>query len=234
MPKPLPENYLAGTSGDDILDISGFIDDYTVDGRGGNDTITGGDGHDSLYGGRGNDLIFASVEDLVVNGGGGVDTVSFAGSAAGVVARLPGGLLGAAGGIPQANVLTNVENLIGSSFGDTLDGSRAVNELDGGAGDDWLFARWAGDFLTGGGGADRFDVSAANRTVTITDFNYNEGDRIRMEGGATFDWVQGSGEDADGNVQDAWIGTCDLLSGSILKVIVLGADTTPSADWIIG
>ena len=223
MPKPLPENYLAGTPGDDTLDIRGNSADFTVDGRAGNDTIYGGNGHDSLLGGRGDDLIYASVEDTLIDGGGGVDTVSFLYhsdiSGAGVDTRLLN--------------FANVENLTGSSYGDVLVGNRSRNELDGGEGNDWLRAFGSGDFLTGGADADTFDVSAVSRTVTITDFHYNEGDRIRIEGGAQFSWVNGVGEDADGNVQQAWIGTCDLLFGGTRTVIVLGADTTPSGDWII-
>lgn len=219
MPKPLPENYLAGTSGNDTLDISGESADFTVDGRGGNDTIYSGSGHDSLYGGPGNDLIYASVEDALIDGGGGVDTVSFLCSGAGVDTRLLS--------------LANVENLTGSGDSDVLVGNRSRNELDGGGGDDWLRAFGSGDFLTGGTGADTFDVGGVSRTVTITDFHYNEGDRIGIEGGAEFSWVNGLGEDADGNAQQAWIGTCDVLFGGTLTVIVLGADTAPSGDWII-
>lgn len=238
MPKLLPENYVAGTSGDDILNISANTADYIVDGRAGNDTITGGSGHDSLLGGRGNDLINAWIDDTLIDGGSGVDTASFAGfsdiSGAGVDARLQGGLLGLEGGILRANVLTGIENLIGSDYDDYLGGNRSVNRLDGGAGDDLLHAQGAGDFLTGGTGADAFEVTSVSRKVTVTDFDYSDGDRIKIEGGAEFSWVQGSGQDADGNVQDAWIGTCDLLFGGTLKVIVLGADTSPSTDWIIG
>ena len=238
MPRPIPANYLAGTSGDDILDVSSQTADYTVDGRAGNDEIHGGNGHDSLLGGRGNDLIYASVEDTRLDGGAGVDTVSFANfsdvSGLGVEARLQGGLLGLTVGTLQTDVFAGVENLTGSNYNDILGGNRSVNELDGGAGNDLLLAAGRGDFLTGGTGADTLDVTSASRIVTITDFHYNEGDRIRMEGGATFDWAQGTGVDADGNVESAWIGTCDLLSGGTLQVVVLGFDTAPSADWIIG
>jgi len=233
MPKPVSGNYLAGTSGDDTLDRRGYADDWTIDGRAGNDTIYGGSGHDSLLGGRGDDLIHGSIEDLVIDGGGGVDTVSFSESAAGVEARLQGGLIGPTTGVLQASVLAGVENLTGSSHNDILAGNRSRNELNGGAGNDLLLASGTGDFLTGGDGGDTFEITSVTRTVTITDFHYSEGDRIRIEGGATFSWIEGSGVDAEGNVQGAWIGTCDLLSGGTRTVIVLGADTTPSDDWII-
>ena len=238
MPRPIPANYLAGTSGDDVLDISSQTADYTVDGRAGDDTIYGGSGHDILLGGRGDDLIYASVEDSFVDGGGGADTVSFVNfsdvSGLGVEARLQGGLLGLTVGTLQTDVFAGVENLTGSNYDDILGGNRSVNELDGGAGNDLLLAAGRGDFLTGGTGADTLAVTGATRTVTITDFHYNEGDRIQLEGGATFDWVQGSGVDADGNVQSAWIGTCDPLFGGTLQVVVLGFDTAPSPGWIIG
>jgi Ca2+-binding RTX toxin-like protein len=245
MPKPQSENYLAGTAGDDTLDIRGNTADYTVDGRAGNDTIYGGDGQDSLRGGRGDDLIYAAVDDSNVDGGSGVDTVSFLYSATGVRVELSDGGLGL---WPDSDpttfrprVLSNVENVIGSIHDDFIYGSRAVNELDGGAGDDHLFANGSGDFLTGGTGADTLDVrpvvSSVRRgteTVTLTDFNYNEGDRIAA-GAATpaqLEWVFGSANDADGNLQPAWLGTWVLPSGGTFELIVLGTDA-PSADWFI-
>ena len=96
--------------------------------------------------------------------------------------------------------------MIGSNYDDFIYGSRAVNELDGGAGNDQLLANGSGDFLTGGTGADTFDVrpvvSSVRRgteTVTVTDFQYNDGDRIDA-GPATpaqLDWVFASANDAE-------------------------------------
>lgn len=245
---PKPGNYLAGTSGDDILDeIIGSTVDYTVDGRAGDDTIFGGDGHDTLLGGRGDDLIYASVDDSRIDGGGGRDTVSFLYSETGVNVLL---LDGALGQRPESdpptlrsNVITGVENVIGSPFADLIHGSRTVNILDGGAGDDQLFAYGSGDFLTGGTGADTFDVrpvvSSVRRgteTVTLTDFNFGDGDRIAAGPVAPgeLDWVFGSAPDAQGNLQSAWIGTWDLPSGGTFEIIVLGADSDPTVtDWFI-
>lgn len=246
MPPPQSANFLAGTSGDDNLDdIIGSTVDYTVDGRAGDDTIYGGDGHDDLRGGRGDDLIYASVDDSSVDGGGGVDTVSFLYSATGVRVQLFDGGLGLWPDSDPATfrprVISNVENVIGSSFDDFIYGSRAVNELDGGAGNDHLFANRSGDFLTGGTGADILDVrpvvDAVRRgteTVTLTDFDYDDGDRIAT-GSVTpteLDWVFGSANDADGNPHAAWIGTWDLPSGGTFELIVLGTDA-PSANWFI-
>ena len=248
MPRPLPANYLVGTSGDDTLDRRGYTDDWKIDGRAGNDIIYGGSGHDSLYGGRGDDLIYASAEDTVVDGGTGLDTVSFLYSATGVRAELLDGGLGlwpdTNPTTVRPNVLRNIENVTGSNYDDFISGNRrVVNELDGGAGNDHLFAYGSGDFLTGGTGADRFDVSPVvsavrrgTETVTITDFQYNDGDRIDA-GDATpaqLDWVFGSANDADGNLQPAWIGTWHLPTGGTFELIVLGAETDPPVtDWFI-
>lgn len=238
MPRPLPAHYLGGTRDNDELDARGFNENYTIDGRGGHDRIYGGNGQDSLLGGAGNDLIYASVEDTLIDGGAGVDTVSFLYDlgGTGVNVRLTGGLLGPMPNIldVRSGVVLNVENLVGSNYGDYLSGNGFVNELDGGAGDDWLLAWGRGDFLTGGTGADKFDLSAlgGRTSVTITDFDYSEGDRIRFDVAPEISWAAGFGEDADGNLQEAWIGTCDTITGGTLKIILLGADGTPSSDWI--
>jgi Ca2+-binding RTX toxin-like protein len=236
MPRPLPANYLAGTSGDDTLDIRGFVDDYTVKGLAGNDTIYGGSGHDSLDGGRGNDLIYASADDAAIIGGAGLDTVSFLNSATGVWAELISNAFGPWPTTTPSSLLKNIENVIGSDYDDVISGSgRVVNELDGGAGNDRLIAYGSGDFLTGGTGADTFDVRPVigsgrrgTDTVTVTDFQYNDGDRI--DAGpvtpAQLDWVF---EPANG----AWIGTWDLPSEATFELIVLGADTDPSEAWFI-
>ena len=130
----------------------------------------------------------------------------------------------------RPHVLKNFENVTGSNYADFIVGSRAVNELDGGAGNDQLQAVGTGDFLTGGTGADKFfygGSSTETATITVTDFHYNEGDRL--VGNPVFSsWVAGSAPDVDGNLQPAWIGTVEGL-----QLIVLGADTTLSDDWFI-
>ena len=236
MPKSQPANKRVGTSGDDTLDLRGYTADYTVDGGAGNDTIYGGGGRDKLYGGRGDDLIYGSTDDILIDGGAGVDTVSFLYSTTGVRVELWDGGMGEwpndSASPYRSNVLVKVENVDGSEGNDQIAGSRAVNKLDGGAGNDSLHASGGGDFLTGGTGADRFYLGGATGSVTITDFHWLEGDRIHMDGPPQFDWVRGEAPDADGIIQQAWIGTCELLfGGGTFQVIVLGYDTSPSNDW---
>ena len=227
MPKALPANAIFGTSG--------------------NDTLYGGTGPDKIYGGRGDDLIFASPEDTLIDSGAGVDTVSFLSSATGVRVELWDGGLGVWPDTNpttvRSNVLKNIENVTGSNYDDFINGSRAVNELDGGAGNDRLLAFGGGDFLTGGAGADTLDVrqvvSAVRRgteTVTLTDFAYSDGDRINAGSvtPAQLAWVFGSANDADGNLQPAWTGTWQLPSGGTFELIIFGTLANPPlADWFI-
>ena len=227
-----------GTSCADTLDLRGKTADYTVYGRGGNDTIFSGSGHDKLYGGGGKDLIYAATEDALINGGQGVDTVSFRYSPTGVRVELWDGGLGA---WPEnlnsptyhSKVIARVENVVGSIYADHIYGSQAVNKLNGGAGNDYLGAYGSGDFLTGGTGADRFVLTAVTGKVTITDFHYLEGDRLDMDAGPNLTWVSGSAPDANGVMQQAWTATCDFQFGGSLQIVVLGADTSPSTDWFM-
>jgi Ca2+-binding RTX toxin-like protein len=125
-------------------------------GTSGTDHLTGNGGADILIGRGGGDEL---------NGGDGQDTVSYAGSPAGVTVNLDSAILN--GGDAQGDTITGVENITGSSHGDHLTGNSLANLLSGGEGD---------DFLTGGAGADIFAFSAngGEGSDTITDFNATE------------------------------------------------------------
>ena len=67
----------------------------------------------------------------------------------GEAARLP-----EAGGQAGGDTLFSIENLLGSSNNDTLEGNGAANTLEGGTGADELIGRNGNDTLEGGAGAD--------------------------------------------------------------------------------
>ncbi|MBO9695138.1 MAG: hypothetical protein J7499_02970 [Sphingopyxis sp.] len=123
-------------------------------GSGFGDALTGDASDNVLIGGAGADRL---------TGGAGIDTADYATSSAGVTALLDGtGSGGDAGG----DVLTGIENLVGSGFGDVLVGDGAVNALSGGAGDDRLIGKGGADRLDGGAGFDIADFSIAGAAVT--------------------------------------------------------------------
>jgi serralysin len=131
-------NVLTGGDGDDILD-----------GKAGNDSLLGGNGDDILIGGAGTDIF---------DGGAGEDAASFETATAGVVADLTTrtGSTGEATG----ETFTNIEDLVGSNFNDTLRGNSLANTLVGNAGADSLVGREGNDILYGGAGNDTIDGGA--------------------------------------------------------------------------
>jgi Ca2+-binding RTX toxin-like protein len=160
---------LGAAWGDRLISIE------NITGTGSNDIIIGDSrdniidggagGHDILYGGRGN------------------DTVSYASAIEAVTLNLGNGRTG---GGSNGDVYYEFENIIGSAFGDTLDGDSGANKIRGGAGDDRiqgnsgsddLFGEDGNDIisggsgddrLTGGLGADRLDGGSGNDVFVFT------------------------------------------------------------------
>lgn len=182
------DDYVLGGDSDD--DIDGGLGDDDLDGGEGNDDLDGGDGDDDLDGGAGDDTL---------TGGAGEDLVNYANAQGSITINLAKGWAKGHG----QDILSSIEDILGSDFADTLFGSNAANDLDGGAGEDRLsggkgkddldggvgddiLEGGAGkDFLSGGAGRDKFvfktlldsKVTASGRDV-ITDFQ--RGDKIDL------------------------------------------------------
>src|SRR5262249_57705343 len=91
-----------------------------------------------------------------LDGGAGNDTASYDTSSTAVTVNLATGT--GSGGDAQGDTLTNIENLIGSTFNDTLIGDQNANVLIGGAG---------ADTLIGGGGSDTASYIDSTAGVTV-------------------------------------------------------------------
>ena len=126
-----------------------------------------------FYGYAGDDMFIGSAGADVLDGGADIDTVDYRQSLAVQVnlAEETG-----AGGDAAGDVLFDIENVLGSAFGDTLLGSGWSNALSGNGGADTLRGLGGRDVLTGGAGADVLDggededsadYSASNAAVTI-------------------------------------------------------------------
>ena len=159
--RPLSQASIIGTEGDDTL--VGTTADNTIDALGGNDVIDGRGGTDTVNGGAGNDRILIGGQVLetgldIVDGGADTDTIDFSGLDGSVNISLASGGFGmtaadglsAAGGSPR---LTNLENVVGSAYGDTIEGDGGANVLTGGLG---------ADTLTAGAGQDTLIVDNAD------------------------------------------------------------------------
>lgn len=150
-----------GTGNDQLAGDAG--NDWLVGGAG-NDTLSGHDGADHLYGSEGQDTLMGGGGDDRLYGGAGADWL--------------------AGG-------ADIDKLVGGTGGDTLDGGLGHDTLDGrdgvgafpemdflngGEGND-LLQIGAGDYATGGDGADWFelaDMTAGDAIANIADYDANE------------------------------------------------------------
>lgn len=160
-------NVLIGGTGNDT--ISGLAGNDTINGGAGDDYITAGDNDDFIIGGAGSDYI---------DGGNGTDTVSYAYSSAYVNVDLANNSHW--NGDASWDNITNVENVIGSDYGDVIAGSAAANmlngglgndSLDGGAGADTLYGGAGNDSLSGGNDADSIYGGLGNDTLVGGDGN---------------------------------------------------------------
>jgi Ca2+-binding RTX toxin-like protein len=134
-----------------------------------NDRLTGNTVANALLGGDGDDTLVGGLGADTLNGGAGRDTADYSASAGPVQVAIRSdgsvnGLLNDASG----DVLSNIENLIGSAFNDVLTGDVVIgvtppgstppptaNAIDGGAGNDTVRGGGGNDTLQGGLGDDR-------------------------------------------------------------------------------
>lgn len=126
-------------------------------GHGGNDILIGGADVDSLLGGAGNDSLDGGAGDDYLDGESDTDTVTYASAASAVTVNLATTIaqntIGAG-----SDTIANVENLIGSTFNDTLTGNGSANVIEGGAGN---------DAINGAGGTDTVSYEHAASAVTV-------------------------------------------------------------------
>ena len=156
-------DFLDGGTGSNTVDYSAAAGPVVVNLLNG---TASGDGFDTLVniqnviGSAGNDTIIAAAAGLF-NGAGGVDRLSLAALAPGIMLNL------ANGSSSFGATVLNMESIIATAGDDTILGSAAANWLEGGAGADSLAGAAGNDTLVGGAGDDTLD------------------------GGATRDWLYG-------------------------------------------
>jgi adhesin/invasin len=228
---------LTGTAGADQIDA--LDGDDRLNGLGGNDLLNGGNGNDMLMGGAGADML---------NGDAGIDIADYSNSPGGVTVDLSTGL--GTGSDAQGDVLTGIENLLGSPNNDVLTGDANDNLLNGNAGDDTLNGGDGVDTLIGGAGADSlnggnqpagmFDTVSyiASPTGVTVDLGTNTatgGDAA----GDTFTGIEGLigspfddrlNGDASNNLIDGGVGN-DIIDGGDGDDMIIGGT---GADTLTG
>jgi len=151
----LADDTITGTAGNDVI----FGDNAVQSGQDGNDVIHAGGGNDVLTGGLGND---------VLDGGSGIDTIAYATAPVGVTVNLA--ITGSQDTVGAGtDTITNVENVTGSAFDDTLTGDAGNNVLAGGDGNDTIKGGGGNDTLNGGDGTDTAAYSGLHTDYTVAD-----------------------------------------------------------------
>ncbi|MFZ5718027.1 MAG: hypothetical protein ACOY5Y_01025 [Pseudomonadota bacterium] len=196
-------DFLFGLGGADSITGGGADDELF--GQEGADTIVGGSGSDTVSGGAGDDVLLPGDGADDIRGGSGSDTVDFS-DELGSVDLTVNASRSVNGGL---ETMAEIENILGSPFGDRIIGDAADNRLFGRAGADTVQGGEGANYLRGDDGNDSLAGGAG-----FDDINGNVGDDTGS-GGLGDDWVVG-GKDRDLLFGDDG---SDLVYGN------LGADT---------
>ena len=174
------------------------------------DILTGDAKANVISAGAGNDVIFGSSGGDTIDGGADIDLVEYSASNAAIQVNLLAGT--GLGGTAQGDKLSNIENLSGSVYDDTVTGNDSDNIISGGLGADTVYGGLGADRLFGDAGADR------------------------LEGGDGADYIEG-GADNDALFGDAGDDTLlaglgnDRLTGGKGADLINGADGVDTADY---
>jgi Ca2+-binding RTX toxin-like protein len=202
------------TNGNDIIFADGAND--VIDGLLGNDLIDGGSGNDTIFGNGGDDIIVGGNGNDRLSGNAGNDDLS-----------------GGAGN----------DTLLGGSGNDILFGGSGSDLLSGSVGNDILigFNGVQGnelDTLRGGSGADTFVLGDKSRSfylnstgssfATIDDFDFSQGDKIRVNGSVFGYTLNKSVNLSGGSALDTQI----LRNGDLIAVVQDNTNVFASLDFI--
>lgn len=140
-----------------------------------------------MSGDAGNDVLVGGADGDTLDGGAGTDTADYSGSGAGVNVTINAS--GNTGGDAAGDTLAGIENLIGSSNGDTLVGDAGNNVIDGADGADTISGGAGNDTLIGGAGIDTISGGTGNNSIS----GGTENDVI--DGGSGNDTIDGGSGD---------------------------------------
>ena len=159
-------------NGDDTFVMFGA--NQSVTSTGGDNTVYTGFGNDTVSLGDGHDRVISFGGDNTIGTGGGNDYIQTGGGN---------------------------DWIVSGDGDDIIYGGGGRNYMNAGAGEDLLVAQGTVmDAMSGGSGADTFDITQAQGDVLINDFSFAEGDVLRMGasvvGSAFFTGSLQQGDDA--------------------------------------
>ena len=147
-----------------IENVIGSSFGNTLIGNNSDNFLVGGTGDDVIRGAGGNDLLIGGAGNDILDGGTGIDTVDYSSNtSSGIELSLAEGI--ATSSESGIDTLVGIENVIGTSFNDTITGDSADNRLEGRGGDDIISGGAGNDMLLGGEGNDIIDGGDGNDTL---------------------------------------------------------------------
>jgi Ca2+-binding RTX toxin-like protein len=230
-------NFIEGNSGDNLLDGRGGDDKLYY--SGGNDTFLGGDGDDTVD--------FSDVAGTHTTPIGQVGVSVNLGSVT-IGDLAPGRSY--SGALKETVVLSSIENIVGTKFGDfiigndenntieglagidLIDGGRGFDRIDGGDGADVIRGGKGGDNLFGGAGEDIF-IYGNYATDSNADSTYVfDGTDVSPLADVIFDFERGADKIALNEI-DAVIGGADsAFSANITYSSIVGSFLDDSVGHI--
>lgn len=152
-------------------------------GLGGDDVLYGWGGTNYLYGGDGVDTLIGSPGIDIMDGGEGVDPLRQNGDTVSYFLTTSGGITASLldqsinTGDAAGDVYIGMEDLIGTNFSDILYGdNNALNNLQGGAGDDTIYGLGGTDIMIGEAGADTLDGGDGEDVADYETYRFDEFD----------------------------------------------------------
>jgi len=208
------DDVIDGLGGADSIRGDDGVDD--IDGGAGDDGIQGGDGDDVIDGGAHNDSISGDSGDDEIDGGTGVDTLRFGFLVDGVMVDLDEGTSSGDGddtlaGIENVDGTRGDDRLTGDGNDNRLHGADGADILRGGGGNDDLNGDYgdpdglAVDELDGGDGDDEVTLGLNDSGDGGTGFDTLYIDLSNRPGGTVIDlsavWGGGIGSNGSGTVE---------------------------------
>ena len=147
--------------------ITTFNGNDTIVGTASAETMNVGEGNNTVNTGDGNDAIVVRTGANIIDGGAGVDGLTFE-TNFDVNANLSVNTATVAGG--GTSSITAVENITTLNGNDTLVGDASNNVFNSGSGNDFLSGGAGNDILRGEAGSDTFEFRTGWATDSILDF----------------------------------------------------------------
>jgi serralysin len=179
---------------------------------------------ENVVGTSGNDVLMGNALNNTLNGGAGIDTVSYANATTGVTVMLDGtGAATVSAGALGTDTLLLIENVTGGAGNDTFGSNTSNNVFNGGAGSDTVtYAGYTAAITVSANADGSLTVKSGTETDTLIAIE-------NITGGSGNDMFIGTSAD---NVLNGGLGT-DTVNYSLATGVVMSANADGSLNAVV-